>query len=66
MGIQLKPSPNLTARDRIAIKKGGHAQPRARPIRRWLTPLDTSPPDKIPLCYALPLAESQLICHAYI
>ncbi len=26
MGIRLKPSRNLTAKDRIAIKKGGHAQ----------------------------------------
>ena len=25
MGIRLKPSRNLTAKDRIAIKKGGHA-----------------------------------------
>jgi catechol 2,3-dioxygenase-like lactoylglutathione lyase family enzyme len=33
MGIQLKPSRNLTARNRIAIKKGGHAQ-----LSRFLTP----------------------------
>jgi hypothetical protein len=26
MGIQLKPSPNLTAEGAIAIKNGGHAQ----------------------------------------
>src|ERR1700692_3016445 len=28
MGIRLKPSRYLTARNRIAIKKGGHAQPK--------------------------------------
>jgi hypothetical protein len=30
MGIRLKPSRNLTARDETAIKKGGHAH------RRWI------------------------------